>query len=296
MFNRSHLILLLAMVLLVPAAGISQVTIDQRFAPGQPPVVIAHRATCGSTPENSLAGIQCAIDRGIDMVEIDASMTRDGQYVLLHDASLVRTTNVRDVFPEGSPNRVPPDRFSLRHFIRDYTLEDIAKLKLRDLQGGDHPVPTLEQALRLANGRLLVTLDLKNVQPDSLAPLLEAIGTENLMVQWETASRLLENPGTGGIAVFSSLETFPDPAARLLELANAIGPNLAMVYVSPQQITPDLLDLAEARGVRFGFDGRFLPIPSPTDQGSDPLQQALDRGAFAVITRRPEALLEWFGR
>ena len=45
---------------LIPAFALAQVTIDERLAPGQQPVIIAHRAIGGGAPEDSLSGVQGA--------------------------------------------------------------------------------------------------------------------------------------------------------------------------------------------------------------------------------------------
>ena len=55
-----------------PGVSFAQVTVESRFAPDQPPIVNAHRANCGGQPENSLAAIECAIERGIDMAELES--------------------------------------------------------------------------------------------------------------------------------------------------------------------------------------------------------------------------------
>lgn len=68
--------------------------------PAQPAVspVIAHRGASGTHPENTLASLQQAADLGCRWVEFDCMLTRDGQVVLLHDASLRRTTgDPRDI-------------------------------------------------------------------------------------------------------------------------------------------------------------------------------------------------------
>ena len=51
---------------------------------------VAHR---GCVPENTLAGIRSAKERGLDVVEVDLEYTKDGQPVLLHDPSVDRTSN-----------------------------------------------------------------------------------------------------------------------------------------------------------------------------------------------------------
>jgi len=109
-------------------------------------LVAAHRAYWRGAPENSLAGIQAAIDLKIPMVELDCQRTQDGQLILMHDTSVNRTTN-------GSGN------------IASMSLQQIQALRLRKgLGGGEAPltyekVPTLDQAFALANGKILLQLD-----------------------------------------------------------------------------------------------------------------------------------------
>ena len=122
---------------LVPCLSHAQVTVDERLALGQPLAVIAHRAVGGGAPENSLAGIQYAIDRGIDMVEVDVRMTGDGHYILMHDPSLARTTNVKEVFPDGAPALGTGDPNARRYRTFDFALEDVARLRLLDPFGGE---------------------------------------------------------------------------------------------------------------------------------------------------------------
>ncbi|MEJ2581150.1 MAG: glycerophosphodiester phosphodiesterase family protein, partial [Acidobacteriota bacterium] len=55
--------------------------------------VIAHRGFSGAAPENTLAAVRAAIEVGADMAEIDVTLSADMQVVVIHDATLDRTTN-----------------------------------------------------------------------------------------------------------------------------------------------------------------------------------------------------------
>lgn len=120
--------------------------LDRLRDPNGPIMVASHRGDWRSHPENSLSGIQSAIEMGVDMVEIDISKTSDGKLILMHDSSVDRTTN-------GKGN------------VSSMTLGEIKKLKLKEGQGGskaeltDETVPTLEEALNLTKGKVLVNLD-----------------------------------------------------------------------------------------------------------------------------------------
>ena len=56
-------------------------------------MIFAHRGDWRNAPaENSLLAYQRCIDEGIDGIEIDLQMTRDGVLVVMHDETLDRTT------------------------------------------------------------------------------------------------------------------------------------------------------------------------------------------------------------
>ena len=55
--------------------------------------VAAHRGWCEKYPENTMLAFEKAIDLGVDQLETDLRMTRDGAIVLMHDADVARTTD-----------------------------------------------------------------------------------------------------------------------------------------------------------------------------------------------------------
>ncbi|WP_062207487.1 glycerophosphodiester phosphodiesterase family protein [Aureimonas sp. AU12] len=111
-------------------------------------LVIAHRGVWDMAPENSLAAIRAAIALGLDMVEIDARLSRDGTPVVIHDATLDRTT----------------DRTGA---VEAFDLASLKEARLRQAEGGADAaltaecIPTLAEALEEARGRILVNIDTK---------------------------------------------------------------------------------------------------------------------------------------
>src|SRR6476661_2974370 len=65
-----------------------------------PKQLIAHRGASGYAPEHTVASYQTAMDQKADFVEPDLAISKDGVLICLHDDSLERTTNVKDVFPD----------------------------------------------------------------------------------------------------------------------------------------------------------------------------------------------------
>ena len=54
---------------------------------------VAHRGHSIAYPENTLEAYRKAIELGIEMIECDVNITRDGKLVMMHDSKLDRTTN-----------------------------------------------------------------------------------------------------------------------------------------------------------------------------------------------------------
>ena len=121
--------------------------------------VTAHRGDWRYAPENSLPGIENVIKMGVDIVEIDIQRTKDGQFILMHDEMLGRTTTGKGK-------------------IADWTLDSIRTLHLKNgcATRTRERVPTLEEALTLTKGRVLVTLDKADRYFDEVYVLLERMG------------------------------------------------------------------------------------------------------------------------
>lgn len=122
-----------------------------------PPVmVVAHRGASDEAPENTLAAARRAIARDADLVEADVQRTKDGALVLLHDTTLARTTNVRQVFPGRAP-----------WLVSDFTADEIGRLDAgsrHSPQFAGERIPTLEQLVEvLRPSRAGLLLELKAV-------------------------------------------------------------------------------------------------------------------------------------
>jgi glycerophosphoryl diester phosphodiesterase len=91
--------------------------------PGARPV-IGHRGASGDFPENTLLAFAQALERGADALECDTRLTADGVPVVIHDATLDRTTN-----GQGPVEAV-----------------DLARLRRLDAGRGER-VPTLAETL-----------------------------------------------------------------------------------------------------------------------------------------------------
>ena len=57
--------------------------------------VCAHRGDVSAAPENTIAAISSAVEKGAHQIEFDVEMTKDGRLVIMHDATVNRTTDGR---------------------------------------------------------------------------------------------------------------------------------------------------------------------------------------------------------
>jgi len=63
--------------------------------PGTRPLIIGHRGASGEAPENTIAAFDLAIERHADGIEFDVRLSKDDVAVVIHDATLWRTTSAR---------------------------------------------------------------------------------------------------------------------------------------------------------------------------------------------------------
>jgi len=163
--------------------------------PGYQPINVAHRGARSLAPENTLAAARKAFELGADAWEVDVHPTRDGRLVVMHDDTLERTTNVKDVFPDRKP-----------WYVGDFTLEEIRRLDAGSWFGKSDPfgqikagavsvgevksyagerVPTLEEVLRFTrDNRKLLDLEIKQLPrryPDIVEKVVAAIEAEEMV-------------------------------------------------------------------------------------------------------------------
>lgn len=294
-----------ALVLFLPVTGEAGAGVVERLAPGQPPLVEAHLGNYrghleGGYPENSLAAIEHAIEIGADWVYVAVQVTRDGRYILMHDPTLNQTTDVEEVFSDRPSSRSGPMADARRDLVSDYTLEEIKQLQLTDGSDGDHhPVPTLEDALALINGRVLATISLKSFERDSLLAAFDAQDTDNLILFSTLDARWVQAvSAVTGIKVQASDSFARDPVARLEGLAETFGPSLVSVAVSTRStrpLPPELVERAKQLKIRLGLYLRPADI-ALTRGDTSPWEAAPSSGATMFTTDHPSAVLKLLGR
>lgn len=134
--------------------------------------VLGHRGIKAKYPENTLVSFEAAIDLGVDLIEFDINITKDGETVVIHDNTIDRTSDHQGL-------------------TRDYTL---AELKSFDFGGWfdekykGTQIPTFREVLELATSKsdtLLFNVEIKDMTHecvDKTIAMLHEFGIEERTV------------------------------------------------------------------------------------------------------------------
>jgi len=110
------------------------------------PAIFAHRGASAHAPENTLAAFELALAQGADGIELDVKLSADGKVVVIHDATVNRTT--------GASGRV----------------KDLSLAEMRSLGAGSffsasyvgEKIPTLEEVFETLGKRTFINVELTN--------------------------------------------------------------------------------------------------------------------------------------
>ena len=137
------------------------------------PIVIAHRGSSASAPENTLPAFKLALTHGADMVELDYYHTKDGQPVVFHDKTLDRTT---DAVARWGGEKIP---------VAGKTLAELKTLdagKWFDAKFAGTTLPTLAESLDCIQARGVTLIERKEGDAAACVKLLRERGEVNKVI------------------------------------------------------------------------------------------------------------------
>lgn len=149
--HRFHVLPLAALLMMTGCATL------QPGAPGGRIEIIAHRGASAYAPENTLAAFERAVEMGSHWYELDCHLSADNGVIVIHDGNLKRTTGI------DKP-------------VSAATLEEMRALDAGSWfapEFAGERLPTLEESLRMAKGRIGVYVEIKSAEDD--AALFDAI-------------------------------------------------------------------------------------------------------------------------
>jgi glycerophosphoryl diester phosphodiesterase len=246
------------------------------------PLFAAHRGGAALWPENSLLAFGNALALGVDYLELDVHLSRDGQVMVIHDATLDRTTT-------GSGP------------VRDRTAAELGALLLKDRSGGvtAETVPTLDQVVALAAaGKRQMLLEIKTDEKRRRYPDIE-----------EKVFAVLDHHRFTPFAIVMSFEAETWRRLRQLRPDARVGALYSARMLPPTEIEGELESLRQA-GIGFvGLEQRLvsadvarqarlagLTLGVWTVNERDAIERFVGQGVGVVISDRPDLAKAVLGR
>jgi glycerophosphoryl diester phosphodiesterase len=123
--------------------------------------VIAHRGASAYAPENTLAAFSKAVELKADWFELDVHLTKDGQLAVIHDGSLERVAGIKKHVSTLT--------------LAEVKNADVGAWVSQDFAG--ERIPTFDESLDLAKGRVGVYIEIKSDLPDKqlIAKMAETV-------------------------------------------------------------------------------------------------------------------------
>ncbi|GIH19396.1 glycerophosphodiester phosphodiesterase [Rugosimonospora africana] len=219
--------------------------------------ITGHRGAMGYMPENTLASYRQAVQDGVDEIELDLRLSKDGHIVLLHDSTVDRTTDGHGA-------------------VEDLTLAELQSLDA----GAGERIPTFDEALAAIDITILAEIKADAVV-EPLRRLLAARPELRHRIQPMCfRARNLE----------PLVRSFDDVRCALLAdegsedlLDRAVGLGVAWVGVGWPGSSPELIRAAHERGLEYCL----WPAPTRVE-----VERARDWGADGVTTDYPADVIE----
>ncbi len=247
------------------------------------PRVFGHRGSAGTHPENTLESFRAAVALGVQYLELDIHMTRDGEVVVSHDDRLERNCGCAGI-------------------IREMTYAELASAdagRMFTLDGAAFPfrdkglrVPRLAEVLA-AFPKLRIEIEVKQIAPSVVAPMLGVIDRagirRSVFVSSEHQEPLdeIRKLAPEIPTNFSYLETGVFFQAMGTRDANYRPPGDAVQiprsYESWQLVTPESVEFAH----RLGLEVHVWTVNEEAE-----MTELLDMGVDGLISDYPARALD----
>jgi len=229
---------------------------------------IAHRGASGTRPENTLISFRRAMEIDVDVIELDTRATADGIAVIMHDATVDRTTN-------GSGR------------VADLTLEQIRALDAGSWfapEFAGERVPALAGAVALTGDRMPLSLELKEtgVEEQAVAAIRSTANPRSFISSFheECLWRVRQLDPEMTLEFIIGIDPLSDDEIpRLIERTRELDARI--LAPSHRGITAPLVSAAKAAG---------LSLIAWTVDKPDEMQRLIELGVDGITTNRPEVL------
>lgn len=262
---------------------------DKPFFQLNKPLVIAHRGGASLAPENTLVAFEKARKLGVDAIELDVQMTKDGHLVVIHDETVERTTN-----GEGEVKQLTLAQ--IKQLDAAYRFQDIRGRYIYRGQGIQ--IPTLEEVFQQF-GDMHIIIDIKEADyshinqelEKHLWELIERYHMQDKVLIYSFSEEIITNfdrYAQGQVALGAPRqEVTRFVFYHKLFLNRLYRPQTDAFLVQPQVTIFNLKDKRLIDGSeRLNMDLYYWTIDDEQE-----MRALLERGAHGIITSRPDLLL-----
>ena len=234
------------------------------------PLVCGHRGGAkAGLPENAIATFEHTLSQQPVFFEIDPRLTKDSVIVVLHDATLDRTTT-----GHGK--------------LSDYTYKEVQSLFLKDANGEptDYKVPLLEDVIKWARGKTILMLDKKDVPLPVLYDVITRNKAESYVIvsAYSVEEAKFYHERNKDIMI----EAFITSHKRLAECdESGVSWKNIIAYVG-QPKSKDLYDQIHERGAMIMvFTSKVYDKLKDKEERRSAYRKIIDDGADLLLSDRP---------
>jgi glycerophosphoryl diester phosphodiesterase len=229
-------------------------------------VAISHRGEHLERPENTVPAFQEAIRVGADFIEVDVQTTADGKLVLSHDATVDRCTNGQG-------------RVAAMTFDQVEALDAGVK---KGAQFAGTKIPTFDEVLDLARGKIGIYVDIKNATAQDLVTHIGEHGMTDNVVMYCKPSLCAEIQKLN-----AKLKVMPESGTveHSHMLVDLLHPKV--IAFGAGDFTPEIIAVSKQANAAVYVD-RMGKTDAP-----EGWQSAIDAGADGIQTDRPGPLVEY---
>jgi glycerophosphoryl diester phosphodiesterase len=237
------------------------------------PAIFAHRGASAHAPENTLAAFGLALEQHADGIELDVKLTADGHVVVIHDASVDRTTGAHGP-------------------VKDLSLADLRVLSAggfysEKFQG--EKIPTLEEVFEVVGKRTLINVELTNYTTprdhlvESVCMLVKKFGLQNHVIFSSFFAMNLSK----------TRSYLPEVPRGLLAFSGFLGAwarSFGFAFGNYQALHPNVKDTTHQQVQRVHRLRRRIHVW--TVNSADDMHQLFGWGADAIFTDDPQLAVQ----
>ena len=277
-------LLVIIRILSKPAADHPYYTADLNY-----PLVIAHQGGDGLWPGETMFAYQNAAKLGVDVLEMDIHITKDGVLVLMHDEAVDRTTD-----GSGEIESMTLDELKKLDAGYDWSTDDGTTFPFR---GKGLTIATLEEVFTAFPDKHM-TIEIKKTNASMAQPFCELIRKHKMEDKVLVASfyddKLKEFRQTCPEVATSSAKNETTVFVLLTKpfLGSFYSPKFFSLQVPEESggitvMTPSFVKAAHERN---------LAVEPWTINDAETMKKFIAWGVDGIITDRPDILLEVLGR